>query len=144
MITLVKAGIITGIIFAGFIMITIGLTTLPNLISNYDHDQTLTQSDEELEKMFMESREYVVFSERFPDHVSELNRRQHDAEFQMGDLNPDTGNALILELRYDEYRGMDKNAYCDYGNPGPDVYRGRDSAHGVLVQKFIATTKCLD
>ena len=64
--TIAKAGIITGIIFAGFMMIMLGITVLPNVIDGYDRDQILNQSDKELEKLFTESKEYAAFAERFP------------------------------------------------------------------------------
>ena len=98
--TIAKAGIITGIIFAGFMMIMLGISVLPNVINDYDRNQVLNQSDEKLEKLFTESKEYAAFAERFPDYVAEFNRGSHDARFQMGALNPETGNALVMDMRY--------------------------------------------
>ena len=146
--TITKAGIITGIIFAGFVMIMLGITILPNVVNNYDHDPMLNKSDEELEEILTESKEYVAFAERFPDYATEFYRGKHDAWLQMGALNPETGNTLVMDLRYHEYDGpyIDKNIHCEYGAAahGSDRYERPDHASGVLVKLYIENTKCLD
>ena len=145
--TIAKAGIITGIIFAGFMMIMLGITVLPNVIDGYDRDQILNQSDKELEKLFTESKEYAAFAERFPDYVAEFNRGSNDARFQMGALNPETGNALVMDMRYRGYDGhyIEKDIRCEYAIDDEDGrYEYPDHADGVLVKLYIENTKCLD
>ena len=143
--TIAKAGIITGIIFAGFMMIMLGIAILPNAINNYD--RPLNQSDEELERIFTESKEYAAFAERFPDHVVEFSRGTDDARFQMGALNPETGNALVMDMYYHEYGGprIDKDIRCEYVvTDEGDRYEHQNYADGVLVKLYIENTKCLD
>ncbi len=143
--TIAKAGIITGMIFAGFMMIMLGISVLPNVINVYD--QPLNQSDEELEKIFTESKEYAAFAERFPDYVAEFSRGTDDARFQMGALNPETGNALVMDMYYHEYGGprIDKNIRCEYVvTDEGDRYEHQNHADGVLVKLYIENTKCLD
>ena len=143
--TIAKAGIITGMIFAGFVMIMLGIAILPNVINNYD--RPLNQSDEELEKLFTESKEYAAFAERFPDYAVEFSRGMHDAQFQMGALNPETGNALVMYLYYNEYDGprIDKDIRCEYVvTDEGDRYEHQNYADGVLVKLYIENTKCLD
>ena len=82
-------------------MIMLGISVLPNVINVYD--QPLNQSDEELEKIFTESKEYAAFAERFPDYVAEFSRGIDNARFQMGALNPETGNTLVMDMYYHEY-----------------------------------------
>ena len=167
--TIAKAGIITGMIFAGFMMIMLGIVILPSAINNYDREEVLNQSDEELEKLFTESKEYAAFAERFPDYVAEFNRGTYEVQFQMAALNPETGNALVMEMYYHEYDGpnMDKNIRCDFVvtggsdrndsgvtcESGPNDYvvtcesdrnYYQDHASGVLVKLYIENTKCLD
>ena len=146
--TITKAGIITGIIFAGFVMILLGITILPNIVNNYDHDPMLSQSGEELEEILTESEEYVAFAERFPDYAAEFHRGKHDAWLQMGALNLETGNALVMDLRYHEYDGpyIDKSIHCEYGaaTHESDRYERPDHASGVLVKLYVEKTKCLD
>ena len=142
-----KAGIITGMIFAGFVMIMLGIAILPNAIDGYDRNQVLNKSDEELEKIFTESKEYAAFAERFPDHAAEFSRGSHDARFQMGALNPETGNALVMYLYYNEYDGprIDKDIRCEYVvTDEGDRYEHQNYADGVLVKLYIENTKCLD
>ena len=134
-------------IFAEFMMIMIGIVTLPNAINNYDRDQVLNQSDEKLEKIFTESKEYAAFAERFPDYATEVNRGTYEAQFQMAALNPETGNALVMEMHYHEYNGsyIDKNIRCEYVGTGEsDSYEHQNYANGVLVKLYIENTKCLD
>ena len=145
--TIAKAGIITGMIFAGFMMIMLGISVLPNVINNYDRNQVLNQSDEKLEKLFTESKEYAAFAERFPDYVAEFNRGSHDARFQMGALNPETGNALVMDMRYRGSGGnyIEKDIRCEYAiDDESDRYEYLDHANGVLVNLYIESTKCLD
>ena len=145
--TIAKAGIITGIIFAGFMMIMLGISVLPNVINDYDRNQVLNQSDEKLEKLFTESKEYAAFAERFPDYVAEFNRGSHDARFQMGALNPETGNALVMDMRYRGSGGhyIEKDIRCEYAiDDESDRHEYPDHANGVLVKLYIESTKCLD
>ncbi len=144
---IVKAGVVTGIVFAGFLMIMLGISMLPNVIDDYERDQFLNQSDEELEKLFTESKEYAAFAERFPDHAAEFYRTSHEAGFQMGALNPETGNKLVLNMHYYGYGDnyVEKYIRCEYttgDEPGRD--ESQTYADGVLVKLYIESTKCLD
>ena len=128
-------------------MIMLGITILPSIINNYDYDPILNQSDEELEKLFTESKEYIAFAERFPDYVAEFNRGKHNALLHMGALNPETGNALVLEMRYHEYDGpyIEKNIHCEYVVVDEsNRYEYPNHASGILVRLYIENTKCLD
>ena len=140
---IVKAGIITGIIFAGFIMVAIGVSVFPMSIRNFN-DDILNQSDKELETAFLESKEYIAFSERFPEHEREFFRTPHSAEFEVGAMNIETKNQLLMYMQiygYNENR-IEKNVHCE-----PFTHDESEQlmhANGVLVKQFIETTKCLD
>ena len=144
---IVKAGITMGMVFAGFLMIIFGISLLPDVIDDYDRVQTLNQSDEELEKLFTESKEYAAFAERFPDYVAEFYRGSSNARFQMGALNPETGNSLMMEMHYHGHNGnyIEKDIRCErmiYDERGH--YEFQDYERGVLVKLYIESTKCLD
>ena len=144
---IVKAGVVTGIVFAGFLMIMLGISMLPNVIDDYERDQISNQSDEELEKLFTESKEYAAFAERFPDYAAEFYRGSHDARFQMGALNPETGNQLVLNMHYYGYDDnyVEKYIRCEYAiDYEQDHYESQTYADGVLVKLYIESTKCLD
>ncbi len=145
--TIAKVGIITGMIFAGFVMIMLGIAILPDAINNYNHVQVLNKSDEELENMFAKSEEYAAFAERFPDYVTEFIHETDNTRFHMGALNPETGNALVMTMHYHEYGGPHtyKSIRCEYVvTDESDGFEYQDRADGVLVKPYIENTKCLD
>ena len=142
----VKAGIIAGIVFIGFMMIMLGISILPNVMNNFNNN-VLNQSDEDLERSFLESKEYKAFAERFPNHEKEFSRNEHSAQFQVGVMNPESGNQLLMDMYRNGYDGtrIDKNIRCESSERIEDDYERRTMrANGVMTKSFIETTKCLD
>ena len=128
-------------------MIMLGISVLPNVIDNYDRDQISNQSDEELEKLFTESKEYAAFADRFPDYAAEFYRGSHEARFQMGALNLETGNQLVLNMHYYGYGDnyVEKYIRCEHiTGDEPNRDESQTYADGVLVKLYIESTKCLD
>ncbi len=143
---IVKAAIIAGIIFVGFIMVVVGITVLPMSLNNINNNM-LIGTDEELEKIFLESKEYQSFVERFPDHDREFSRDYHSAQFSVGAMNIDSGNQLIMDMYLYGYSGsrMEKNIHCELSEDVDGEYDIRMMhVNGVMVKSLIETTKCLD
>ncbi|MCH9658754.1 hypothetical protein K0U27_08735 [archaeon] len=86
----VKAGVITGIVFTGFVMVLLDVSIIPNILDQPKHTMS-KMSDDELNGIFLESKEYVACANRFPDHEMGLFRDQNNAIFQAGSTNPETG-----------------------------------------------------
>ena len=139
-----KAGIITAIIFIGFIMVLLGFTVVPSIFSKYIDTSADVLSDEEFEQKFLESEEYQIFAKRFPDHDHTFSHSQHGAGFEAGSVNSETGNTLLLEMTLQGDGGIhDKYVECELDGTSNDYGHGND-AKGVFVKNFIENTDCLD
>ena len=142
--TYAKAGIITAIIFVGFVMVLLGFTVVPSIFSQYWDGSADVMSNDEYEQKFLESKEYLAFAKRFPDHDTSFSRTQHGAGFEVGSVNSETGNMLLLEMTLQGSGDIhDKYAECEsdgtFDNPG-----NNKDAKGVFVKNFIENTNCLD
>lgn len=142
--TVAKAGIITAIVFVGFIMVLLGFTVVPSIFSKYVDTSIDVLSDEEFEQKFLESEEYQAFAKRFPDHDQNFSRTQHGAGFEAGSVNSETGNTLLLEMTLQGKGDIhDKYAECE-SDFTPDKHGNNEDARGVFVKNFIENTDCLD
>ncbi len=142
--TAAKAGVITAIVFVGFIMVLLGLTVVPSIINQYVNTSMDVISDDEFEQKFRESEEFKAFVKRFPDHNTNFSRTQHGAGFEMGSVNSKTGNTLLLEMTLQGKGDIhDKYVECE-SDFTPGEYGNNDDARGVFVKNFIENTDCLD
>ena len=142
--TVTKAGIITAIVFIGFIMVLLGFTVVPSIFSKYIDTSVDVLSDEEFEQKFLESEEYQIFVKRFPDHDHTFSHSQHGAGFEAGSVNSETGNTLLLEMTLQGDGGIhDKYVECELDGTSNNYGHSND-AKGVFVKNFIENTDCLD
>ena len=140
--TYLKAGIISGIVL---VSCTIVFGILPDFVNRYDYfrqHSISTISEEDVKKKYYESPEFQAFAERFPDHEVEFWYGNNESRFGMVSYNPDTKNALILNMRYDVWsENMNKDVQCSTTKL---VSGNRYNADGLMVIPFIKSTECLD
>ncbi|MCH9658751.1 hypothetical protein K0U27_08720 [archaeon] len=142
--TVAKAGIITAIVFIGFIMILLGFTVVPSIFNQYIVTPVDVMSDDEFKQRFLESEEYQAFTKRFPDHDQNFSRSQHGAGFEAGSVNSETGNTLLLEMTL-QGKGDIHDKYVECESDGTaNEYENNSDARGVFVKNFIENTDCLD
>lgn len=134
----VKAGIIAGIVLVGF-AITI---TVIQTYSNYFQNLFIVPIDKDnVKKLFEESEEYQIFIKRFPDHEISFWANKYDAQLQLGAINPETQNQLVLRMYYNNDQGLSHSATCDAVDRKSS---NRYSSEGIFTKSFLQTTNCLD
>lgn len=140
--TYLKAGIISGIVL---VSCTIVFGIMPDFVNRYDYfrQQSMsTISEEDVKMKYLESSEFQAFAERFPDHEVEFWYGNNESTFGMVAYNPETKNALILNMRYDVWsEQMNKSVQCSTTKL---VSGNRYSADGLITIPFIKSTECLE
>jgi len=141
--TYLKAGIVSGIVL---VACTIVFGILPDFANRYDNyfrqNGVPTISEGEVKAKYLESDEYKSFSERFPDHNVEFWYGNNESRFGAVAYNPETKNALILNMRYDTWSDqMNKDVQCSTTKL---VSGNRYNADGLMVIPFIKSTECLE
>lgn len=137
-----KAGIISGIVLIGA---TIAFGLAPDFINRYDHyfeNFEILVSEEDVHQKYLQSTEYKAFSERYPEHDVEFWYNNNDSKFGAVAYNAESGNALVLSLRYNAWDDeMRKDVECSAIKRLSGV---RYNANDLLVTPFIKATDCLD
>ena len=82
---------------------------------------------------------YVAMYERFPDAAEEFVERRNMASLNVGVMDFDVGNQLVLHLHYEGYDDrVDVEVECRGGSP--DL---RQLIHGLFAEDFIRVTDCV-
>lgn len=96
-------------------------------------------SEEEQKKKFTEHPGYKAMYERYPNASEEWTYRHNSGSMDVGAMNVETGNQLILSMYYHEYNDeISSNLRC--------VKHGHDDTYveGLFVKDFIKNTDCLE
>ena len=82
---------------------------------------------------------YVAMYERFPDAAEEFVERTNRASLNVGVMDFDVGNQLVLHLRYD---GYDDSVDVDVECLG-ESQDSRQLIYGLFAEDFIRGTDCV-
>ena len=123
---------------------------LPHMIQNSSNDWEraiggMAETDEKVLALFEEHPSYIAFYETYPDAKQELNSRgRGDGNLQVGIMNFDTGNQLLLEMYYDKWNdSVHVNVRCNVMGDNGDRHRNLH-AEGLFAEDFIRNIDCLD
>ena len=123
---------------------------LPHMIQNSANDWEraiggMAETDEKILALFEGHPAYIAFYETYPDAKQELNSRgRGDGNLQVGVMNFDTGNQLLLEMYYDKWNDSVRvNVRCNVMGDNGDRHRNL-YAEGLFAEDFIRNIDCLD
>ena len=123
---------------------------LPHMIQNSSNDWEraiggMSETDEKVLALFEAHPAYIAFYEIYPDAKQELNSRgRGDGNLQVGIMNFDTGNQLLLEMYYDKWNdSVHVNVRCNVMDDNGDRHRNLH-ADGLFTEDFIRNIDCLD
>jgi hypothetical protein len=135
----IKAGIISGIILAGF---TIVFGIIPGSMNNYQQYFVFPPDENSVKEKFLQSAEYQTFDKRFPDNTIDFSMTKYDAQFSASAANKETQNILVLSMsmNFNDYR-IYKSAQCSALAMKSGI---RYNSDNVMVMPFLETTTCLD
>jgi len=143
--------------FAICLAIGIGITIfalfmysiLPHIIQNSSNDWDraiggIAASDDKILELFEVHPAYIVFYEIYPDAKQELgNRHRGDGNLQVGIMNFDTNNQLVMDMYYDKWADSIRvNVRCNIMDENGNHNRNL-SADGLFVEDFIRHTSCV-
>lgn len=139
--------------FALYLAIGIGITVfglflfsiLPHIIENSWRDwERLDEGDASSDEIYAKMTAhpaYLAMYEVYPDAKEEFTYiDKWDSRIQVGVMNFETQNKLVLNLDYSEYKSKtDAYVHCDTSEDRP-----RMSADGLFAEDFIRNTDCLE
>lgn len=146
-----KIGISVGIALGIFVIILLSITVVPDMINRH-FDQRSFQIQEDgikdnpdvnyVKSILNQTEAYVVFAERYPDHVVQFYMYDNGGRYHLFVTNTDTNNILevYLEWNTSDAPRIEMHANCRIGNSIDDSeINVRDSA----VIDFIKKTDCV-
>ena len=136
-----------GVTFFGMFLFSI----LPHMIENTGNDWEraiggTADSEEEIMALLMVHPSYIAFYETYPDAKEEFeNRSRGNGNLSVGIMDFETGDQIILELRYDKRDDRVRvdvrcNIMGDEDNRRNDNFR----AEGLFAEDFIRNVDCLN
>lgn len=144
---LVKIGLVVGIAIGIMLLILLGLTVLPQVISNNFPTMVAvapsgTINAEEVRLQFNQTEAYTIFVGRFPEHREDFQSYPQGANLVLQAINTKSNNLIELSFDYNVQEGrIHMNIRCDMGNVNDN---GGTYANEGAVPNFLKSTNCLD